>query len=107
MEDKYKLYLYYNDELCVKCKSPTDDWTFFYKEISEQIIKTGLRKYNLKNIQKACKLYCDCMFDKLQNGERLSWDDKKMFIGSYFALYKFDKIRDTNFLFLKLNKSKI
>ena len=102
MEDKYKLYLYYNDELCVKCKSPTDDWRFFYKEISEQIIKTGLTKYNLKNIQKACKLHCDLLFDKLQKGERLCWDDKKMFIGSYFALYKFNKIRNHNFLFLKI-----
>jgi hypothetical protein len=102
MEDKYKLYLYYNDELCVKCKTHTDDWRFFYKELSEKLIKTGLEKYNLKNIQKACKLHCDIMFDKVQNGERLCWDDKRMFIGSYFALYKFNKIRNHNFLFLKI-----
>ncbi len=102
MKDKYRLYLYYNNELFIKCKSPTDDWRFFYKEISEQIIKTGLEKYNLKNIQKACRLHCDIMFDKVQNGDRLSWEDKKMLIGSYFALFKFDRIRDTNFLFLKI-----
>ena len=102
MEEKYKLYLYYNDELCVKCKTHTDDWTFFYKELSEKLIKTGLEKYNLKNIQKACKLHCDLMFDKVQNGERLCWDDKRMFIGSYFALYKFNKIRNHNSLFLKI-----
>ena len=87
---------------CAKCKTHTDDWRFFYKELSEKLIKTGLEKYNLKNIQKACKLHCDLLCDKLQNGERLSWDDKKMFIGSYFALYKFDKIRNHNFLFLKI-----
>ena len=102
MKDTHRLYLFYKDELCVKCRSPTDDWEFFYKEISEHIIKTGLEKYNLKQIPIACSKFCTAIWEKKLNDEKISWDDRKMFIGSYFALYKLNKIKSDNFIFLKI-----
>jgi len=102
MKSKYKLYLFYKDELCVKCSSPTDDWEFFYREISEHIIKTGLDRYNLKQIPIACRKFCNIIWEKVLNDEKISWDDKKMFIGSFFALYKLNYINSHNFIFLKI-----
>ena len=102
MKDTHRLYLFYKDELCVKIRSPSDDWEFFYKEISEPIIKSGLEKFNLKQIPIACRKFCDLMYEKVLNGEKLSWDDKKMFMGAYFTLYKFNKIKSDNFIFLKI-----
>ena len=102
MKSTHRLYLYYKDELCVKCKSPTDDWDFFYQELSEPVIKTGLEKYNFKQIPIACRKFCDIVWEKVLNGEKISWDDKKMFIASYFTLYKLNKIKHHNFIFLKI-----
>lgn len=102
MKSTHRLYLFYKDELCIKCSCPTDDWEFFYHEISEPLIKTGLEKYSLQQIPIACRKYCNLIWEQVLNGEKICWDDKKMFIGSFFALYKLNKIKSHNFIFLKI-----
>ena len=102
MKSTHRLYLWWKDELCIKCTSPTDDWKFFYDELSEPLIKTGLETRRFQQIPFACRKYCNLIWEKVLNGEKLSWDDKKMFIASFFALYKLNKINSHNFIILKI-----
>ena len=102
MKSKYKLFLWYKNELCVTCTSPTDKWDFFYQKLSEPLIKTGFKTHNFQQIPLACRKYCCLIWEKKLNGDKISWEDKKLFIGSFFTLYKLNKINSDNFMFLKI-----
>ncbi len=102
---KYKLHLYYKNELIGKYNTRTDDWNDMYNEMTYAIIKQGFQSgHTIPQQIKKFKIYCEAIYKQKINCEKIRHSDFYMFLTCYFALVKYNIISTDNFIFIKKKK---
>ena len=105
----YWLYIYHNDIYLGKFKTIDDDLHKLSKYLSEDIIRSGMKKgYTISHQIILHTAFADMIAKQRQNCQKVRASDLRMLLSSHMSLLRFGAISADNFLFLKkkLRKSK-
>jgi len=99
----YNFYCYYKDLRIGKYKCQGDNIEELYSRMSKPIIMDGFKNGKDWKLQvKVFQLYCDGIAKQVDRCEKVRASDFLMFLSCYIALVKYNKIPDTDYLFMKI-----
>ena len=102
MKYKYLFYCYYNDIRVGKYKVDGDNFNELYQVMGKPLIMDGFKKgINCKLQCMGYKIFCDKIAKQVERCEKVRASDYLLFLSCYVSLVKYNKINDTEYLFIK------
>ena len=98
----YNLYIYHNDVYLGKYKTVTNNLQKLSKDLSEDIIRDGMKRgFKINQQIQLHTHFADIIAKQRENCQKIRASDLRMLIHSQMSLYRFGSVPSTNFLFLK------
>ena len=98
----YNLYIYHDDIFLANFKTTTNDIFLLNKNLSEDLIRGGMKKgYTIPFQILVHNEFADMIKKQRINCEKVRASDLRMLLSSQMALHRFGKKSSDDFLFLK------